>query len=94
MNLPVIKLKDQQPEEPKTYKVGQTFKHKLGTIYQLQLVGRSPEIIQLSTLANGARWGTGISVSNCDCIIELEFHSICHNRHDEFTPVEIQITEL
>jgi len=94
MNLPVVITKDQKPEAPKTYHVGQTFKHKLGTIYQLQLVGRAPETIQLSILANGARWGAGISVSNCDCITESEFHSICHKRQDEFQPVEIQITEL
>jgi hypothetical protein len=96
MNLPVVITKDQTPKEPKTYRIGQTFKHKSESdgIYQLQVVKSNPACVQLSRINDGARWSGAFEVVNIEEITESEFLRITTRDKSEFTPVEIQITEL
>ncbi len=79
----------EQPQDGKTYKVGDTFLHKNKEPYMIVVSG--PESISLSCLTDGYRWGDGSKVPDFDKITQAEFDKLTRGQSSEFTQRDFEL---
>ena len=82
--------KTEQLKEEKTYKIGDVFKRD-NAIVQLQSVGGT--LVQPSLLLSGSRWNRAIPVSDLSNITEHQLELILGAYCNEFTQINVTITE-
>lgn len=84
-----VKIKVTKKEEV-TYKLGDKFKNGR-EIYVLSQVDSN--MVCLIGFKGGNRWENPIQVKDCNCITTKEFSKITSNQIEDFTPINITITE-
>jgi hypothetical protein len=84
-----VKIKVTKKKEV-TYKLGDKFKNGR-EIYVLSQVDSN--MVCLIGFKGGNRWENPIQVKDCNCITTKEFSKITSNQIEDFTPINITITE-
>lgn len=84
-----VKIKVTKKEEV-IYKLGDKFKNGR-EIYVLSQVDSN--MVCLIGFKGGNRWENPIQVKDCNCITTKEFSKITSNQIEDFTPINITITE-
>ena len=79
----------EQPQEEKTYTVGDTFLYNGISPYMIAASGHN-EVI-LSCITDGYRWNTAVKVSNYREITKSEFDKITDGRSSEFTQRDFKL---
>ena len=79
----------EQPQQEKTYKIGDTFLHENKDPYMIAWSGYK-EVI-LSCLTNGKRWSDAVKVSNSDEITQSEFDKLTYGQSSEFTQRDFKL---
>ena len=85
--------KDQKQAEPKTYKIGDTFKLQDGTPYLLTRVSDDGEV-QLTNLVSGGRYSPQVKVSNIVKITADEFNKLTCDTSSDFIPTDYKLIEI
>ena len=86
-----VKIKVTKKKEV-TYKLGDKFKYGFfREIYVLSQVDSN--MVCLIGFKGGNRWESPIQVKDCNCITTKEFLKITDNQIEDFTPINITITE-
>ena len=78
-----------QPQQEKTYKVGDTFLYKNKKPYMIVVYGESSVI--LSSLTDGRRWYNPVKVSDYNRITQAEFDELTGGDSSEFTQRDFKI---
>lgn len=78
-----------QPQQEKTYKVGDTFLYKNEEPYMI--IKASTDEVILSRLTDGLRWDNGVKVSDSDEITQSEFDKLTYGQSSEFAQRDFKI---
>ena len=79
----------EQPQEEKTYKVGDTFLHENKDPYMI--IRASTDEVILSRLTDGLRWDNGVKVSDYDEITQSELDKLMGSSSSEFTQRDFKL---
>ncbi len=79
----------EQPQQEKTYKVGDTFLHKNKEPYMIVVYGESNVI--LSSLTDGIMWGNAVKVSDYDEITQSELDKLMGSSSSDFTQRDFKL---
>ena len=81
--------KQEQPQEEKTYKIGDTFMHVRCEPYIIARA-RANEVI-LTSLVSGNRFKNSIKVVDAESITESEFHVLTDEAPSDFTQRDFKL---
>lgn len=87
--------KEQKPAEPKTYKIGDTFKYvKIESVIHFILASVDVKSVILVSLLDGKRYGGPVLVGDSTSITEKEFGVITQGEACRFSQTDYTLTEL
>ena len=85
--------KEQKQAEPKTYRIGDTFKlHDENDAYILVTVAQ--KLVQLICINDGERWHHPVPVSEGKKITQKEFDKLTGGKSSDFIPTDYQLIEI
>ena len=79
----------EQPQQEKTYKVGDTFLYKNKDPYMIVVYGESSVI--LSSLTDGRRWGNAVKVADYGGITQSELDKLMGSSSSDFTQRDFKL---
>ena len=79
----------EQPQEEKTYKVGDTFLYKNKKPYMIVVYGESSVI--LSNLTDGRRWSDSVKVADYEGITQSELDKLMGSSSSDFTQRDFKL---